>query len=332
MAFELAKDKPSDDIAGETIFDMADFNGRLSEEKRASSLDLIERYYSLKPTNNNRAEAGPQPETVFAEPGSPLEQAEPIAEDASGASARDNGLGIMVIDTPAEQPIAQPISIETVETERQPRFQKITFDRLSFRGIKRAISVTRELPSEFGRAVSANLVTSLNGLSEKLTLAEHKTARKRIAFAALGGLAVAAAAYTAHKTGLGFGTSRSHETVQQTLPIKATPHHAVESIQPRLVPAAPVHAPIRHTAPAVHHHAVHRAAAHVKYQTEALKFRGDTVWNHVQARIQAKYGHLSQAKLTELTAQFTNKTLGLNHLTSAAARHMSLGQKFKISL
>jgi hypothetical protein len=232
MAFEIARNKPSKDVSPESRFDLADFNDRLPKETQIPSLKERIAQYGNTPGVEYPAGVAPQPEADLGQTESSHEQAGDAAEAADmpdGPVVRDNGLGIMVVDYPAaeaSQPDASPPQ-EINHLETQPQTDKLLTAKLSFSGLKKFLASARQLPTAATQRISANLITGLSGFGEKLTLAEHKTARKSIAVIALGGLAVAAAAYTAHKTGINFGTSRSHEALQQTLPVKA-PHHPAE--------------------------------------------------------------------------------------------------------
>ncbi len=79
---------------------------------------------------------------------------------------------------------------------------------------------------------------------------------------------------------------------------------------------------------AAHHaHRVTSAAKHAAYHVEHLKYYGDTISYHAEAKLQSVLGH--KPSLTQLN-DYVNRTLKLNKLTPESAMHMFKGQHFKL--
>ena len=232
MVFSKTESKPAED----TTFDIS-----ANESLKPSVLSTMDYYQGadLRTLGIEYPEGYVPPVQPALEPAVVEESPEEAAEETSGPRVSDNGLGIMVIDTPAERHGTEPVTHRALETERHSRFYEISFNHLSLDGVKRAISSARELPSAISRAVSADMASRLSSIGEKVTLAEHKTARKRIAIAALGGLALGAA-YAASKGIHLSSSSHHHEALQSAAPAKV-PNRVSEVIQHNPKAVSPAH-------------------------------------------------------------------------------------------
>ena len=143
-----------------------------------------------------------------------------------------------------------------------------------------------------------------------------KNNKRQIALGAAG-LALAGVAY---KYAPDLFNSHTHEQVQ-------APHvpHRVAA------PEAAVH---QHLAVQAQYHfhkvAQHAAKAMQKSQHvgESLRFYGDTVWSHASAKVHAMYPHLSRHKLDQITNQYSNMILKVNHIKDATK--MRIGQFFNM--
>lgn len=190
----------------------------------------------------------------------------------------------------------------------------VSAGRLARRGASQTIDKVSDIYSLSGIYIDS----AREKVASALTAPEHKT-KRRLAGAAIGALALAGTTYLVYKGLAPNNHSQVHETAQQAIPSKAPAHHA-EVLQP----ATPAKSPAGH--PVAHHAA--KAAAKAKQYKESLKYQGDTIWSHIQHRVQAHYHNLSQHKLAELTAKYTKQTLRLNHMSPAEARHMNVGDSF----
>jgi len=248
MVFSRTESKPSE----ATTFDIES-----NDSLKPSILSTMDYYHGadLRPSGIEYPEGYVPP----VRPAPPVVEAIPeeVVEEAPGPKVRDNGLGIMVVDYPETEP---SITDSQEESESIPEFisehnlykTPISYKKLATSGLGKIVKVAKELPLVATQKLSANVITGLSGLGEKVTLAEHKTARRRLAVAALGGLAVAAMGYAAYKGINLSGTSRSHEAVQSTVPVK-TPNHVTETLQVHKGSASSILSPsVHHASKAIH--------------------------------------------------------------------------------
>jgi hypothetical protein len=192
-------------------------------------VNRVNGYFNHAPAHLVEVEPGieyPEGYVLPAQPDIPAMETvtEEVIEEAPGPKVHDNGLGILVVGYPEVAPIPESTS------ERNLYKTPVSYKKLAASGLGRIVKSAKVLPSVATQKLSANLVTGLSSWGEKFSLAEHKTSRKRLAVATLGGLAVAAMAYATYKGINLSGTSRSHEAVQPVVPIK-TPNHVTEALQ-----------------------------------------------------------------------------------------------------
>jgi hypothetical protein len=154
--------------------------------------------------------------------------------------------------------------------------------------------------------------------------AEKKTSHKKL-YLGLGSLAVLGlGVYAASK---GFSSGTSHRNTQEALPLLPAapkiPHAVHDSIPPLSTPIDTVpHEPVvRHLSKAGH------AVTKIQETKETLKFHGDTMWNHMHDRLREKLG---REPSNSMIARATNKALHFNHISPTDARHMNIGDSFKM--
>jgi len=256
MVFSRTETKPAED----TTFDISS-----NESLKPSVLSTMDYYHGadLRPSGIEYPEgyvAPIQPSTSAAEV-----IPEEVIEESPAPKVRDNGLGIMVVDFPEAEPDVLDIqdeaeSIPESTSEKVLYKTPIAYKRLAFSGLGKIVKAAKELPTIATQKLSANVITRMSGLGEKITLTEHKASRKRLAAAALGGLAVAAVAYAAYKGINLSGATRSHEAVQPAVPVKA-PSHVTEAFQAHKTSASSA------LSPSTHHIG---KAAHAKTTAEAV--------------------------------------------------------------
>ncbi|MBX4197397.1 hypothetical protein KW801_02475 [Candidatus Saccharibacteria bacterium] len=236
------------------------------------------------------------------------------------------------VNQPEAQEITEPETVWHPGTEQKEPDIRFSHGQIAWGGVKRALAKANQLRMAAGdrfNLYSGQAIDRAVSAVKEISSAEHQTARRRTA-KAVGGLALtAAAAFGVYK---GYSALIDHNHANQAqdayLTMPAKPRYSVEIIPTHAQPVAEaVQAPVHQAPVAVHVHPVHRVVASVKAQTDSLKFNGDSIWSHVQDKVRAKYG---SHNLTELTRKFTDKTLKLNHLNWSDAKHMSVGQKFKL--
>jgi len=193
--------------------------------------------------------ANPEPQVMDATP-------QEVTELTTSPRIRDNGLGIMVIDPPAEAvPSASDEQPELNFTSEEPSEtvlykMPVSYKKLASGGLRKVIKAAKSISSGVtnkyyqANTVMVNAANGIHSVGEKLSKLEQKTNRAKVV-KALGGLAlVGVAAYGTYK-GISFlESSHNHQAVhqaaQQVLPTKA-PHQAVEVIQHHPKAASPAH-------------------------------------------------------------------------------------------
>ena len=243
MVFSKTESKPAEG----TAFDIS-----TNDSLKPSVLSMMDYYHGadLSTPGIEYPEGYIPPVQPALEPAITEVSLEEAVEETPDPRVRDNGLGIMVVDYPEAEPNISDNRDESesiLESTSETVLYKtpISYKKLAVSGLKKIVKTAKELPAYATQKLSANIITGLGGLAEKVTMAEHKTARKRLAVVALGGLAVAAAAYATSK-GLNLShTSRAHEALQPAIPAKA-PHHVAEALQAHPLKASDAISPVIH--------------------------------------------------------------------------------------
>jgi hypothetical protein len=148
---------------------------------------------------------------------------------------------------------------------------------------------------------------------------------RRVGQAALALAITGGIAYLAVK-GMPHGARPTLGSQEFLAPVQHTRDHtkAASEALPRV--SAPAKAGHEHTQRIAHH--IAKSAAKTKEYKETLKHYGDNIWSHVQNRVQAKFGNLSEHRRTQLIIKFTQQALKLN--PKIDSNNMSVGESFQL--
>jgi hypothetical protein len=302
----------------------------------------------LKPEEDSHEAVDIPPELEPYEPPTLPE----IYKDAPASRAEEGPLDPTQLE-PELTDNASSESLKAAERTIESEVKPVRFDaaKTTRRGLANAVKILRRgreiAATPFNLLDSASQFVSVKALTSLPSLERHQPApeiddtddqeadkdhKKLIKVAGGIGtiLLTAAAGYAAYRGYSHYLPNRAHETLQQAVPSKAPSHQPAEifSSHPPVKFQPDVIQPISSSKHELVQQHAHRVIAKVKIVRESLQFRGDTIWSHVQERVQAKYSNLSEHQRTQLVIKFTRQALRLNPRINQY--EMSTGDSFEL--